>query len=73
MDMTVPGEMIGVPARGGPIVTAVMDHRFFRDLRGKRSRRGWLRVLVSEIMISRTSDGGGVLTARHRFAERANK
>lgn len=70
MDMTVPGEMIGVPARGGPIVTAVMDHRFFRDLRGKRSRRGWLRGIVSEITISRVS----VLTARRRrFAERANK
>ena len=57
MDMTVLGEMIGVPARGGAIVTAVMDHRFFRDLRDKRSLRGWLRGLVSEITIFQASDG----------------
>lgn len=52
MDMTAPGarsEMIGVPGRGGPIVTVVMDHRFFRDLRGKRSRRGWLAAGANRV------------------------
>jgi len=69
MDMTVSGEMIGVPTRGGPIVTAVMDHRFFRDLRDKRSRRGWLRGLVSlnyDFPSKRRHGGGGILTARRR-------
>lgn len=53
MDMTVPGRNDWrTPGRGGPIVTAVMDHRFFPDLQGKRSRRGWL-VSESEITSER--------------------